>query len=234
MPRKRQSREDDLDTDGSTLVPRKIRNPCRTVRVATTGDHVTERSMVMDAALRVMARTGYVDLSVNDVLAEAGLSTRSFYRHFDSKEALLQAAHAREVDSVVRSVQRAVDDAPDPVAAIEAWLEAVLDTFFEPKRAARGRLFAPAALEGFPLYQQLDDAYRRISAPLAKAVRAGVEAGVVVSSHPRVDALTVFTLVGTSAHRLRRDLRSRAAVRAHVVRFAWPALGLADAATSSS
>jgi AcrR family transcriptional regulator len=38
-------------------------------------DDDTERRMVLDAAVRVMARNDYAAMSVADVLAEAGLST---------------------------------------------------------------------------------------------------------------------------------------------------------------
>ncbi len=40
-----------------------------------------ELRRLFDAALVVMQRNGYADVAVADILAEAGLSTRSFYRH---------------------------------------------------------------------------------------------------------------------------------------------------------
>lgn len=63
-------------------------------------DAETERRMVMDAAVRVMARNGFEYMSVSDILTEAELSTTSFYRHFQSKDKLLAALIRRDGDSV--------------------------------------------------------------------------------------------------------------------------------------
>ena len=85
-------------------------------------DDQTERRMLIEAAIRVMAADGSGSLSVGEVLSESGLSTRAFYRHFESKEMLLEALMLREAAAVGRSLARVVAEAPDPVAALEAWL----------------------------------------------------------------------------------------------------------------
>src|SRR5688572_12660528 len=48
-----------------------------------------EVQRLVDATYRVIARTASVDPTVRDILAEAGLSTQAFYRHFRSKDELL-------------------------------------------------------------------------------------------------------------------------------------------------
>ncbi len=111
-------------------------------------DEGTERKMIMDAAIRLMERNSDAELSAVDILAETGLSSRSFYRHFDSKEALLVALVRREAELVARSMERAIASAAGPVAAVEAWLERLLDTFFEPRRAARSAIFTTPAASG--------------------------------------------------------------------------------------
>ncbi|MGF7239544.1 MAG: TetR/AcrR family transcriptional regulator [Frankia sp.] len=190
-------------------------------------DADTERGMVMDAAMRLIARTGYAQTSVSEILAEAGLSTRSFYRHFDSKEALLLALLERDTAAVARSLERAVASAPGPVAAIEAWLEGLLDVFYEPRRAARVALFSSAVVHGFyPLADVMQDTRRVSCRPLIGALRAGHEAGLLRSPTPEADASSMYALVGAAADRHDAHFQHRAAARAHVVRFAWPALGL--------
>ncbi|MEX5710878.1 TetR/AcrR family transcriptional regulator [Parafrankia sp. FMc6] len=195
-------------------------------------DADTERGMIMDAAMRLMALNGYAQTSVGEILADAGLSTRSFYRHFESKEALLLALLERDAAAVARSLERAVAAASDPVAAIEAWLERFLDVFYEPRRAARVALFSSPAVRGsYPLADVLQDMRRVFCQPLVGALRAGHEAGLLRSPTPEADANSLYALVSAAADRHEAHFQQRAAARAHVVRFAWPALGLPEGET---
>ncbi|WP_033341531.1 TetR/AcrR family transcriptional regulator [Catenuloplanes japonicus] len=47
------------------------------------------------AAIRVFARTGYLNAKIVDITAEAGRSAGMFYKHFASKEKLLEALLSR-------------------------------------------------------------------------------------------------------------------------------------------
>jgi AcrR family transcriptional regulator len=192
-------------------------------------DDDTERRMVMDAAVRVIARKSYVSMSVADVLAEAGLSTNSFYRHFDSKDALIAAVVRRDGESAQRSLERVIEAAQDPVAALEGWLDGLLDLFFEPKRAARTALLStPDIVSSYRVADELMDMRWLLARPLVEVLRAGHKAGVLFSPNPEADAVSMFALASSAAvapHSYRGD---RKAARNHVVRFAWAAFNVGD------
>jgi AcrR family transcriptional regulator len=180
----------------------------------------------MDAAIEVMTRRDYLEVSVADVLAEAGVSTRAFYRHFESKDALLVALMRRDAESVGRLLQRAVDRAADPAEAVAAWLDAYLAVFYEPKRARRTLLYASPGVRASSAVAVEHAELRQILArPLVETLRAGHGASVLHSPDPDGDAMSILALVGAAAANP-GAMRSRKAARDLVMRFAWPALGL--------
>jgi AcrR family transcriptional regulator len=192
-------------------------------------DDTTERALLMDAALRVMAGTGYADLTVTDILAESGLSTRSYYRHFASKEVLFRALLDREIERLAQALHDAVASAPGPVAAVEAWIEAYLDTFYDPGRTVRSALHAPDVASVHPVAGELGEIHWTLSRSLADALRAGHEAGLLVSPNPDRDALSIFSLIGTVAQAPHQPLAKREEAQAQVMRFVRPALRLGQA-----
>ena len=187
----------------------------------------TERRMLVEAAVAVLSRGDDHSFSVAEVLAEADLSTRAFYRHFDSKEALLEALVLREAASVGRALARAVSQAADPIAAVSAWLDRFLDVFYEPRRARRAQQLTSAAFDGTGPSVQLMAEMRRIScAPLVEALRTGHEQGVLHSPTPEADAYSIYNLVTAAREADDGASSDRALAHAHVERFAWPALGI--------
>ena len=84
-----------------------------------------ELRILLDAALVVMERNGYTDAAVADILREADLSTRSFYRHFESKDQLLCALYRREAEAAAARLTAKVEAAVDPRAALDAWIDEI-------------------------------------------------------------------------------------------------------------
>ena len=60
-------------------------------------DDAAERELLIDAAYAVLRDRG-PDFTIADVLAAAGVSTRSFYRQYASKNALLCAMYRRDAE----------------------------------------------------------------------------------------------------------------------------------------
>src|SRR4051812_20043747 len=67
-----------------------------------------EAGALLEAALTVLRRKGATGLTVADVLGESGLSTRAFYRHFESKDALLLALFDADQEAVRARLDAAI------------------------------------------------------------------------------------------------------------------------------
>ena len=96
-----------------------------------------ELRILLDAALVVMERNGYTDAAVADILREAELSTRSFYRHFESKDQLLCALFRREADAAAARLHAKVEAAANPRQALDAWIDEILSFGHDRLKAAR-------------------------------------------------------------------------------------------------
>ncbi|WP_344159711.1 helix-turn-helix domain-containing protein [Nocardiopsis rhodophaea] len=74
------------------------------------------RHDVVAAAVRLFESAGYEATTMDDIAEESGVSRRSLFRHFGSKEDILFSGHDDLFESVVRYLRTAPDD--DPVATV--------------------------------------------------------------------------------------------------------------------
>src|SRR5688572_9438746 len=85
-----------------------------------------EVQALVDAGLEVLARRGEAKLTVAEVLSEAHLSTRAFYRHFRSRDELVLAVYEHESERTGDRLAERVAAAPDPAAAVRVWIDETL------------------------------------------------------------------------------------------------------------
>ncbi len=137
-----------------------------------------EVRLLLDAAFAVLGRVGIDGLTVAEVLSEARLSTRAFYRHFPAKDDLVLALFASESERAATRHLAALGDLDDPMRALEAWIDGVLALAYEPRRARRTRVLRA---EGARLRRDHPVEFARILddelAPLVTILRAGAERG---------------------------------------------------------
>ena len=133
-----------------------------------------ELRLLLDAALVVMERNGYVDAAVADILHEADLSTRSFYRHFESKDQLLCALYRREAEAAAVRLQAKVEAAPNPRAALDAWIDEILSFGHHRAKAARvAVLGSPGAMRAEGYAEETRHAATLLVAPLKALLQRG-------------------------------------------------------------
>jgi AcrR family transcriptional regulator len=216
------------DAEGSDPVVRRVAE--RSVLRARDRAQLEARALI-DAGLAVLQRAGATGMTVGDVLAESGLSTRAFYRHFASKDELVLAVFESETRRNLDRQQAAVGSAmatAGPRRALEAWVDELLAVAFEPRRARRAQTFwaEGARLRSeFPV--QFDAIVAGLIAPLVAILERGREDGTFALTDPAADARSIYAVVWALAERrLDGDTSvSRAQAREHALRFCLPALG---------
>jgi AcrR family transcriptional regulator len=77
---------------------------------------------ILDAARAVFEQYGARRANVDDVAAAAGVSRSTLYRRFASKEDLLGAVVAREVDAFFDDLDRVAADLPPQEAVVECFV----------------------------------------------------------------------------------------------------------------
>ncbi|BCY09137.1 TetR/AcrR family transcriptional regulator [Actinoplanes sp. L3-i22] len=74
------------------------------------------------AAARASLAGGDESLAMVSVARDAGVGVGTLYRHFPTREALVEAVYAAELDDVTTSATTLLEQLP-PEAALRAWLE---------------------------------------------------------------------------------------------------------------
>jgi AcrR family transcriptional regulator len=182
----------------------------------------------MHAAYELIGRNEPKGTSVHDILRRAGLSTRSFYRHFRSKDELVLAMYRNDCDRVTAALTKAVSAAPTPLDALEAWIDTSLAVVYDPRKRRHAVALSSneaASAEGFSdAYVEGASAQR---APLVEVLRVGLDRGVLPAAQPEADAYAIQAIV---ANHIRARLHdeggmSRSEAVRHTLDFCRRALG---------
>jgi TetR/AcrR family transcriptional regulator, fatty acid metabolism regulator protein len=77
-----------------------------------------KRQQIIDAAVRVFARTGYYNSRVSDIAREAGIASGTIYLYFETKDEILVTLFREAMAQWVRHARREIAGEPDAVAKI--------------------------------------------------------------------------------------------------------------------
>ena len=155
-----------------------------------------ERKQLLTAAMEVLQRSGWWGFKVESVLRQAGLSTRSFYRHFEKKNDLLLALLEHEVGGAAINLRRVTAAADTPSDKVRAYVAAIIDLAYSADLMKPSALFASHWRELLPEYPQaIDRSTRWMLAPLVEAITEGHANGEFLTEDPTADGWAIFYLV---------------------------------------
>jgi AcrR family transcriptional regulator len=136
-----------------------------------------QRERILDAVLQAASSSGYAAMRIEDVIAVAGVSRRTFYDHFANKEEAFLAAYELVLEQLLSGVTSAF-------ATGESW----------PSRVRRGLAAFLNLLAAEPVLAQVCVVEALAAGPRALARRtAAMEAFQALLQPPEGDALATTT-----------------------------------------
>ncbi len=99
-------------------------------------DAQRNRERILEAAKEAFTRSG-ADASLDEIAKQACVGPGTLYRHFASREALIEAVYRTEVEKLA-AAQRNFAETMPPIEALRAWMLLFLDYI------AAKKIIAPA------------------------------------------------------------------------------------------
>jgi AcrR family transcriptional regulator len=158
------------------------------------GDEITR---ILQAARTELARNGWHDFKVNNVLHEAGLSTRAFYRDFSGKSSLLLMLFEEDVSKFARHLVRSIGEAVDPLEQLMIWITLNINVGYDERTMHRARLFAHAGetlMADFPA--EVTRIRRLIIDPLEEIIIEGRRRGIFPHGRSE-DAVAIWLMTSS-------------------------------------
>ena len=187
------------------------------------------RRAILAAASKSVREQGVRGLSIAAVLDRAQLSTRAFYRHFESKDQLVAAVFLEMARVEMLRLRRKMAKAATSVEAVAAWIDGRLDLAFDGNiKSDLRHLSLEAQSQMFASPELIQPAYAEILEPLVEQLQRGLEHGVFQDIDPVTHAQSIQGVLwaGTERQWATGDCE-RADVRDRVIRFCLRGLGVA-------
>jgi len=157
-----------------------------------TIDRLSERQHIIDAAYRCLDRNSESSASITEILDEAGLGTRAFYRNFSTKHDLLLEMFRRDREAVQAQLREVVARAETPVEALRSWMTHLFELVSNPRKRKRVAIFYSEELRRTPGYaRELEIVMAADQASIAAILHRGKAEGIFTACTPEVDARSI-------------------------------------------
>jgi AcrR family transcriptional regulator len=88
-------------------------------------DALQNRERILEVAKEAFTRSG-ADASLDDIATEAGVGAGTLYRHFPTRDALIEAVYRTEVEKLAAAEKKFSESLP-PIEALRAWMLLFVD-----------------------------------------------------------------------------------------------------------
>ena len=171
---------------GGGKAPGAVRKP--------RADAQRNRDGLLEAAKAAFGEVG-AEASLDEIARRAGVGIGTLYRHFPTREAVVEAVYRREVQQLADAAPRLIDSLP-PVEALRAWMRVFIDYI------ATKKVIAPALKSlvggGSALYVDSAARINEAIALLVERARASGDIRPDANSADLLRALVGFAYVNSA------------------------------------
>jgi AcrR family transcriptional regulator len=150
------------------------------------------RERLLEAAVRAFASDG-ADVTLEAIAKTAGVGIGTLYRHFPTRDALVEAAYRQELAHLCDAVPGLLRSLPADEAT-RAWMDRFID-YMTTKRYMAGALQAVIASGGDPYAESR----ARLIAAITTLLTAGISAGTIRADVEPNDVLLALSGVSLAA-----------------------------------
>jgi AcrR family transcriptional regulator len=152
-------------------------------------DAQRNRELVLEAAKEAFTKSG-ADASLEDIAKQAGVGAGTLYRHFPTRDALLEAVYRTEVEKLAAAEQKFAETMP-PIEALRAWMFLFVDYI------ATKKIIAPALNTLVGGHSKVVEAsYTQVWDAIRALVKRAIKSGDIRKDLDPIDLLRA--LIGVS------------------------------------
>lgn len=165
-------------------------------------DAIRNRDLLLTAASDAFAARG-ADVPLEDIARNAGVGIGTLYRHFPTRDALIEAVYRHEVDVLCARADELLESMP-PEQALAEWMQ----LFVRHVATKKGMLSAlKPLLSSNPSFS--DQTKGRAQAAASKLLEAGVKAGTIRADVNGADLLRAVGGICMSTDQERSEASER-------------------------
>ena len=155
-----------------------------------------DRGCIIDAAYSCLSEPHSGPISVAAILQRAGVSTRAFYRHFESKDELFLALLRQESDALADRLDRIVDEPGDPVDQLRAWIRGMFGWMHDEELQMHLTVIDSDEVRAAKGYRETRErAHQGRERSLVEIIRRGKADGSFPLADPEHDAVAISAVI---------------------------------------
>ncbi len=148
---------------------------------------------ILLAAIKLLGTKGYANMSMNDIVAESGISKGGIYWHFKNKDAIIEAVFVSILDAQLAFIEAQLagtDPATDKLRRIFGITHLVGEESTPPPL----EFYALAARDA-ALMEQVRRYVHVYQERIAQVIQQGIDSGEFASVDPRMTALNLLSIL---------------------------------------